>query len=394
MMRIERIEIFVTELPVRLKRTFASGSYDTGPPDQLLGKPVLVKLHAGGVTGIAQIRPISPGHFVADTVHSVVAAIRDIYGPLLIGRRLADFESHDALLTSRLAGNPAARAVLDIALHDALGKALGVPVHDLLGGRSSNVIPLEWSVSLYDDVSQMIADARRAIDEFGIKILCLKAGGNGGWRQDVRNFEAVRRNVGADVMIGIDPNTGWSVSDTILALQALYDLDVGYCEQPVERRNLRGMADIRRHARGVPIMVDESLFTVQDAAQIIEAGAADAFCIKLYKVGGLLTARRMATLAMASDIGINCGGLAVASGLEAAAAAHFCASMPVSRTFGAAEFAFGAGVLGPDPLIEGGGLSMKDGAVTLGDAPGLGLTLDEKVLARMTLAHDVVTAAS
>jgi L-alanine-DL-glutamate epimerase-like enolase superfamily enzyme len=119
-MRIDRIELHVVELPVRLKRTFSSGSYDTGPADQLLGKPLLLKIHADGVTGISQIRPISPGHFVADTVHSVIGAVKDIYGPLLIGRRIGDFEAIDGLLTSRLAGNPAARALIDIALHDGV----------------------------------------------------------------------------------------------------------------------------------------------------------------------------------------------------------------------------------------------------------------------------------
>ncbi len=389
-MRIERIEVFVTELPVRLQRTFSSGSYDTGPREQLLGKPVLVKIHAEGVIGVAQIRPISPGHFVADTVHSVVGAIVDIYGPLLIGRRLADFEANNALLSSRLAGNPAARAVLDIALHDALGKALGVPVHDLLGGRSNATIPLEWSVSLYDDVGRMIADARRAIDEFGIRVLCLKAAGAKGWREDVRNFEAVRREVGPDVMIGVDPNTGWTVSETILALEAMRDFDVGYCEQPIERRNLRGMAEIRAQARGVPMMADESLFTIEDAAALVRAGAVDAFCIKLYKVGGLSAARKILAIADASDVGINCGGLAVASQLEAAASAHFCAAVPAGRTFGAAEFVFGVGAMGADPLVAEGGLSIENGAVAVPTAPGLGVVLNEDALQRMTLSHATI----
>ena len=386
-MPIDRIEIHVTQLPGRLQRTFSSGSYDTGPPEQLLGKPVLVKIHADGVVGVAQVRPISPGHFVADTVHSVVAAIRDIYGPLLIGRRLADFEANDVLMSSRLAGNPAARAVLDIALHDALGKSLGVPVHDLLGGRSHDVIPLEWSVSLYDDVERIIDDARRAVDEFGIRVLCLKAAGKGGWRKDVSNFAAVRKAIGPDVMIGVDPNTGWTVADSILALDAMHDMDVGYCEQPVERRNLRGLAAIRAQARGVPMMADESLFTVQDAAELAHSGAVDVFCIKLYKVGGLTVAKRMLAIADAFDIGINCGGLAVASQFEAAAAAHFCAAVPGKRTFGAAEFVFGAGVMGPDPLVAEGGFTIVDGAVSVPTAPGLGLMLDEDALKRMTLLH-------
>lgn len=389
-MKIERLELFVTELPVRLQRTFSSGSYDTGPKGRLLGKPVFLKLHAEGVTGVAQIRPISPGHFVTDTVHSVLGAIKDIYGPLLIGRRVADFEANDALMTSRLPGNPAARALIDIAMHDALGKALGVPVHDLIGGRAQATIPLEWSVSLYDDVSKMIADARRAVDEFGIRVLCLKAAGKGGWRKDVGNFRAVREAVGADVMIGVDPNTGWSVAETVQALNAMREMDVGYCEQPIDRRDLRGLALIRAQAGGVSIMTDESLFTVRDAAEIAEAGAADVFCVKLYKVGGLTPARKIAAVGEAHRISVNCGGLAVASQFEAAAAAHYCASIPASRTFGAAEFVFGVGVLGDDPLVADGAMTIKGGAVAVPTGPGLGLTLDEAALKRMTLSEIVV----
>ena len=88
---IDRIEIFVTELPVRLKRIFSSGSYDTGPLGRVLGKPVLVRIHADGVVGQAQIRPIAPGHFVSDTTQSVAAAVREIYGPDMLGRDIFGF---------------------------------------------------------------------------------------------------------------------------------------------------------------------------------------------------------------------------------------------------------------------------------------------------------------
>src|SRR6478672_11996565 len=128
---IDRIEVFITELPVRLQRTFSSGSYDTGPPKELLGKPVFVKIYANGVVGCAQIRPISPGHFVADTVHSVVAAIKEVYGPALLGKSIFDIEACNEMFDNRLANNPAARAVLDIALRDAMGKALNKPLSNL-----------------------------------------------------------------------------------------------------------------------------------------------------------------------------------------------------------------------------------------------------------------------
>ena len=387
---IERIEIRVVEMPVRLKRTFSSGSYDTGPAGQLLGKPVFVRIFAEGVVGCGQIRPISPGHFVADTVHSVVAAIREVYGPLLMGRKLSDMEATDELLTSRLAGNPAARAVLDIAMHDALGKARGVPIHALIGGCCQPVIPLEWSVSLADDIETMIAEARRAVEEYGVKVLCLKAAGKGGWQRDVANFEAVRRAVGDDIVIGVDPNTGWTVAESIRAMAGFRPFNLGYIEQPILRRDVRGMAEIRAKADGVPVMADESLFTIQDAAELAAARAVDVFCIKLYKVGGLLPARKIAAIAEANGIQLNCGGLAVASQFEAAASAHFCATVPAKRPFGAAEFIFGVGTMGADPLVADGAMTIRDGAVTVPTGPGLGLTLDEKVLERMTLQTSVV----
>jgi muconate cycloisomerase len=389
-MRIERIEIHVTELPVRLTRTFSSGSYDSGPAGHLLGKPVLVKIHAEGVVGVGHIRPIAPGHFVPDTTHSVVSAIREIYGPLLIGRRLADLEEINRAFLSRLPGNFAARAVLDIALHDALGKALSVSVCDLIGGRSQETIPLEWSVSLYDDTSRMVADAQRAVQEFGMSVLCLKAGGPGGWRRDIANFEAVRQGVGSHVVIGVDPNTGWTVAETIQFLSAIRGEEVGYCEQPIERRNLRGLAEVRAAANGVPVMVDESLFTLEDASAIATAGAADIFCIKLYKVGGLSSARKICAVAEANDLKVNCGGLAAGSQLEAAAAAQFCASIPVQRSFGAAEFAFGVGVLGDDPLIADGAMTIASGCVTVPSGPGLGLTVDDGALDRLCIHKEVV----
>ena len=107
-----------------------------------------MKIYADGVVGCAQVRPISPGHFVADTAPSVFSAIKEVYGPALLGKSIFDFESINAMFDNRLAGNPAARSVLDIALHDAAGKALKTPLYNLLGGCCQPRIPLEWSVSM------------------------------------------------------------------------------------------------------------------------------------------------------------------------------------------------------------------------------------------------------
>jgi len=387
---IDRIEIHITALSARLKRIFSSGVYDTGPADSITSKPVLVKIYADGVVGMAQIRPISPGHFVADTTQSMVAAIKEIYGPALLGKSIFDIESINAMFDNRLADNPAARAVLDIAVRDAMGKALKTPLYNLIGGCCQPRIPLEWSVSMADDVQTMIEESKRAVDEFGIKVLCLKMGDRRGWRRDVANFAAVRAAVGDDIMIGIDPNAGWTVADSLRAIAEIIPMGLGYIEQPVERRDLKGMAEIRRAAGGVPMMADEGVFTVQDAYALAEARAVDAYCIKLYKIGGITPAKKIAAVAEAANIQLNCGGLAVQSQLEAAAGAHFYSSVPLSRMMGAAEFVMGLNATAKDPLCPESDFKIIDGHVNVPIGPGLGVTIDEKLLKANTLLYEKV----
>jgi muconate cycloisomerase len=388
---IDRIEIFVTALSARLKRIFSSGSYDTGPAEQILSKPVLVKIYADGVVGCAQIRPISPGHFVADTTQSVVAAVKEVYGPALIGKSIFDIETINGIFDSRLANNPAARAVLDIAVRDAMGKALSTPLYNLIGGCCQPRIPLEWSVSMADDVGTMVAEAKRAVDEFGIRVLCLKMADRRGIRQDIKNFETVRRALGDDVMIGIDPNEGWAMSDALTAIREIRKMGLGYIEQPIARRDLKGLAEIRRAADGVPVMADEALFTIQDAHALAEARAVDAYCIKLYKLGGITPAKKIAAIGEAANIQLNCGGLAVQSQLEAAAGAHFYASTPASRMMGAAEFVFGLNTTAKDPLCPESDFVVREGHVDVPRGPGLGVTIDEAALKKNTLLYERVS---
>lgn len=389
-MAIDRIEVRVTDFPIRLQRETSSGAYDTGPSGTPLGKPVLVKIHADGVVGYGQIRPISPGHFMPDTVHSMVGAITDVYGPRLIGRDLLDMENVLTMFDQALPANANARAAIDHALHDAIGKALNLPVCKLLGGLCQERIPLEWSISMADDPRRMVDDALRAISEYGIRVHCLKAGGRGGWRRDVENFIAVRKAVGDDVVLGMDPNEGWTVSEAIRAIHTLAPYRLDYLEQPVRRQNIAGMAAIRREMSGVPLMADEGVMTLADAYALAKAEAVDVFCIKLYKMGGLRQAKKIAAVAEASGIQLNIGGLAVLSQLEAAAGAHFYASTPERQVMPAAEFIFGLGVLGSDPLVPETDFVIQNGYVTPPLRPGLGIVVDEKALERNTLKREIV----
>jgi len=191
-------------------------------------------------------------------------------------------------------------------------------------------------------------------------------------------------------MIGIDPNTGWTLADALSAIREIRKLGLGYIEQPIERRDLKGMAEIRRAAGGVPVMADEGIFTLQDAYALAEARAVDAFCIKLYKLGGITPAKKIAAVAEAANIQINCGGLAVQSQLEAAAGAHFYASTPASRMLGAAEFVLGLNATARDPICPDSDFVLRDGHVEVPRGPGLGVIVDEALLRKNTLMQERV----
>ncbi len=170
-----------------LQRTFSSGSWDTGPAGQILGKPVLVKIHADGVTGVGANPLHRAGAFLPDTPQSMVAAITEVFGPLMIGRELTEIETHQRGSDLAARRQPRLRAVLDIALHDALGKALKLPVHALIGGACQKEIALEWSVSLADDVGVDRSPKPSAPSTSSASRSCVcKAAGKKGWKQDVR----------------------------------------------------------------------------------------------------------------------------------------------------------------------------------------------------------------
>src|SRR5262249_29366712 len=151
-------------------------------------------------------RPLAPHHSMPDTYASMIAMIRDVCGKSLIGQRVFDVEDIHAMFDRVAPVNYMARALIDCALYDAMGKATERPVYDLIGGLAQPRIPLEWSISMADDVCKMVADAERAVTEFGIGVLCMKAGHPGGWRLDVENFAALRRAVGPQVTLGMDAN--------------------------------------------------------------------------------------------------------------------------------------------------------------------------------------------
>jgi muconate cycloisomerase len=367
---IEEIEIIPLDLLPGLRRLLPTGPIQYGDTG-LVGRSVLVAVRAGGVTGWGQIRPVNP--FQADTAASAIAALRDYYAPLALGR---DAFHRAAILRDmerRLPPNSAAMAMFDVALHDLLGRALGLPVHALLGGACKETIPLEWSVGAGDE-AQMIDEAETVYAKYQTPYICFKVGPADKHDANVHTLQAVREALGPDVALALDANGAFRAREAIDFANAVADLGIAYFEQPVLGWDLVHLKRVRERI-SFPVMADETVYSPQDAIKAIAADAADVFCIKLYKCGGLWRGRQIALIAEAAGYDVNCAGTANGSHLEALAAAHLGAATP-NHAFGA-EFTMGLPEVAPDPIAPDPVIPLCNGECPVPSGPGLGAVVDE-----------------
>lgn len=384
---IDELEIVVLDTVPPTKRRIPTGPHNFGGEGSWVGRPILLGVKAGGVTGWGEVRPINP--FVGETAAAMYAALRDFYGPRIVGRDALRIESVLRACEQHLPGNPAALAVLDMALHDLVGKVLQVPAHALLGGACTTRIPLEWSVGLADEAT-MAKEAATVVERYGVGYVCVKVGPAERVAEDVNVLRVIRDAIGPGVKLGIDANTTYdAVSAVRLVEQA--DVDITYFEQPVPARSLSDMRWIRERAR-VSVMADESVYTAIDAREVIEAQAADVLGMKLYKCGGMRRSREIAVVAEAGGARVNCAGTANGSYIEAIAGAHLCASIP-NHAFGA-EFMMGLPAVAVDDMITNRPIDVRDGHCNVPDRPGLGFDIDPAFVKRRTLARAVVDAGT
>lgn len=370
---IEEIEIIPLDTLPALRRTLPTGPIQYGETG-LVGRSVLVAVRAGGLSGWGQIRPNNP--FQADTASSAVAALRDYYGPLALGRNAWRRTELLRDMERKLPPNPSALAMFDVALHDLLGRALGVPAHALLGGACKDRIPLEWSVGV-GSVEQMVAEAERVYHEHKTPYICFKVGPAARIADNIETLTQVRELLGDTVELALDANGSLAVREAIALAEALEDVRIAYFEQPVPIADLKGLKRIRDRIKA-PVMADESVYSPQDAARVVQEDAADVLGIKLYKCGGLWRGRQIGIIAEAAGYDVNCAGTANGSHLEALAAAHLGAATP-NHAF-AAEFTMGLPQIAPDPIAPEPILDLADGYCTIPDRPGLGAEIDMRAV--------------
>jgi L-Ala-D/L-Glu epimerase len=260
-----------------------------------------------------------------------------------------DLEETERRWAAMLRGNAAARAALSAALHDLVGKRLGLPVYRLWGLDPSKAPRSTFTIGL--DTPERIALKVGEAAEY--PVLKVKLGTD----RDIEILRTIRS--ATDKEIRVDANCGWTVKQAIGMLPVLREFGVTVLEQPLPPEQIRGLAEITRHAT-IPVIADESCKTVEDIPPLV--GAVDGINIKLAKCGSLREALRMIAVARAHGMMVMVGCM-IESSLGITAAAHVTPLVDIVDLDGAA-------LLATDPFV---GAGIGGGQVTLPDGPGLGV---------------------
>jgi len=303
--------------------------------------------------------------------------VKAYLGPALLGSDPLMIPSLVERMDRALSGGRQAKSGIEMALWDIAGKAAGLPVYRLLGGKARPAVPLNWTVGL-SEPGESADEAARYVEQHGMRSIRLKIGRQGDI--DARSCQAVRQRLGPAFTIRVDANEYYrSSKEAIQAIRRIEEWDLQLVEQPLAAHDLAGHAEVRA-AVSTRIGLDESIQSPRDAISAIQARAGDVFNVYVSESGGLLRAQQIIAIAEAS--GIPCligtmGELQIAS----AAAAHLgvaCANLP-----------FTCDLVGPlryDESIIREPLRIEDGFLYAPETPGLGVTPDWEVINRWRVA--------
>ena len=381
-MKIIGIAVHLVRLPTRRDHNWASKM------NSPIGQHAIVELSTDeGVTGWGEAPAGATWggaamRYYGETSGTVRHIIGDYLAPALDGCDPGQLGVVHARMDQAVKGHPYAKAAIDMACYDAAGKALGVAVADLLGGRQRPGIEVAHSLGIMD-LASCYAEAERAVAEGARTIKC-KTGLDPD--RDVTLVREVRRLAGPDIKIRVDGNEGYaSVHEAVATTRRQEEYDLLLCEQPVA-----GAANLARVARRIasPVMADESAWTVQDILELNATDAAACFSCYVTKPGGLFRARQQAEIAAALGMPCDIGG-SIETGIGNAANLALGVSMPnatlpsvcpVSQPAGSGGPAI-AGVYYTDDLITAP-FRFTEGMVLAPDGPGLGIEVDREKLER------------
>jgi L-Ala-D/L-Glu epimerase len=302
-----------------------------------------------GATGWGEAAPSKFYGETADTVVQVLpllaAAIEKMDGWSL--------EAMEHALAKTVRFNGSARAGVSGALHDLVGKRLGVPLYRMWGLDPAASPLTSFTIGIAPDEATL---RQRVADAAQYPVLKIKLGTS--W--DERIVRVVRELEPMKVL-RVDANAAWTPKSTLRIVPLLQELGVEFVEQPLPPEDLEGLRFVRERST-LPIIADESCLVSSDVAKL--AGVVDGINIKLAKCGGLREALRMIATARAHDMLVMAGCM-IESSLGITAAAHFAPLLDCADYDGAA-------LVCDDPYV---GATIERGVIALPDAPGLGVTL-------------------
>lgn len=360
MTRISSVEVIPYSVPIREFADAYTGF--------TASNAVLVKLQSDeGVVGFGEACAWEP-EFYGETLESITSTLEKYVAPRLLGQDPLQLGHVLSVIDATLARVTCVKEGVDLALHDLVGKLLGVPVYVLLGGRFRDRIPIASEIGVASP-EDMVSNAVRVRD-LGFRVIKIK--GSADTLMDIQRVQAVREAVGPSVDLRLDPNAAWNVIDTIRAMRELEECELQLLEQPIPGHDYAGMAYIREKIC-VPLMADEGIWSPEDVIRIHEVGAADIVNIKIAKSCGLARGKRIETVANAAGLS-SIVGTEVEPGFSLAAKLHLAASF--ARQDLASEFTelslLERNVLCWNPEIAGGELQVPQG-------PGFGVDLDQDV---------------
>jgi L-alanine-DL-glutamate epimerase-like enolase superfamily enzyme len=311
-MKITKVECIPVSIPFAKPIVMSGGAATQSDA-------VVLKIHTDeGIIGVGETGDTSLW-YMGESQDSIMHNLAKVFAPqTLIGEDPFNIETILARMDKATRGNSQSKAVVDYALHDLMGRALGVPVYKLLGGLSNPKVALAFVMS--SGTAEAVGAEGKALVEAGFRGLKLKVGAQSP-DEDIEMIAALRAAVGARVKVMIDANGGWMYHQALYVLQRVAKYDVFLAEQPVPWWDIDGLARLRRKV-DLPIFADESAAELGHVLQIIERDAADGFFLKVPKAGGILKSRRWVSVAQAANLPVMCGCM-INSGLGSAAEAAF-----------------------------------------------------------------------
>ncbi len=304
----------------------------------------IVQVNHNEVTGYGEA---SPAEYYGESVETVLACIALFAGNLGNDPFLIEDIMHN--LDNIIGLNPSAKAAVDMALYDIMGKMLGVPVYKLLGLNPAHSAHTSFTIGLDTPINM----AKKALVARDYPILKIKVG----TKHDLDIIKAIRDVT--DATIRVDANTGWTPKEAIKNIAAFAPYNIEFVEQPVPAHDLAGLKLIRDNVP-LPIIADESCVTVEDIPRVAEC--VDGINIKLMKCGGISHALKMIHVARAHNLRIMIGCM-IESSLAITAAAHLTPLVDYADLDGNL-------LIDNDPYT---GVTVEKGKLVLPDGPGLGV---------------------